>query len=130
METKIRELDASETRWLEDRRAALAEAGAASDLKALGRLFDRELGAWLAASRRQRPDPQPSADAIGVGLGDYAVAECGLRWVHITDAWGEQMAVHRDDGVTFYPFDMIRKRWTSDELGGLPSLARAMVGAV
>jgi hypothetical protein len=129
---RIEDLSSSETGWVQENLAALAEAGVQlGDMAELGAFFDAQLTSWMAAPQEERGDPNPFINLIGLGFGEYLRRECGLRWVLATDSQGSEIAIHGEAGdVIMYPTNMVAKRWVARECGVLPELAAAMVDSV
>ena len=80
-----------------------------------GKKRDLELIQRLLDGRHVKPDDIWELNALGVVLGDVMVAELGLRWTIVDDAYGRTRALrYRETRNLVFPVSMITKRATKN----------------
>jgi hypothetical protein len=58
------------------------------------------------------------AVVLGIGLGNYFVAELGFKWIVIKDGLGRDLSVkHFDSNLISFPISSVRKRIGTSESG-------------
>ena len=85
-------------------------------------LVDLAIAWWRALPRGRRVDADELAEAAGLLVGDYLRQVCEFSWCHVTDGYGEGLAlVHgtpRDERfLVLAPIDAMAKRLPSEPDG-------------
>ena len=131
---EIEPLTEDEVVWVRTTIAALTEQDVrVGDIDDLGRHFDELLTEWLRLREPDRPDPAGVVNQIGLAFGQYVADHTDLEWAVATDQTGPDIALHRprsDGSVVVYPTDLVSRRWQSEEMHMLPSLARTTIDTV
>ncbi len=131
---EIEPLTDDEVEWVRTTIAGLDAQGVRrGDIDDLGRHYDELLTGWLRLREADRPDPHAVITQIGLAFGQHIANHTGLEWGVASGREGVEIALHRSPPARpalLYPADMVSARWTAEETGVLPALARATIEAV
>jgi uncharacterized protein DUF3806 len=95
-----------------------AEGVDLDDLDSIAALYERELTAWEALSKRDRPNHAPIVYKVAVAIGEYLVRHTDMRWFWVTDAFGSALSVAAQyDDFVVVPRDLVGVRWLSRSRG-------------
>jgi hypothetical protein len=126
----IEDLTEAEEQWLRALQRALGQMGV-KDAATLCAVFSEARESWWDLPVQERPDPNPTINALGAGVGQLFVDDLGLRWALATDQHGSELAVVGEPGLVLYPTNAVAKRWTGenqstleDYLGGVAEAVR------
>lgn len=123
------DLTRDEQAWLQDQRAALGSLPSAAAIAAPSKstrlqTCDALLRWWHRQPGESRPDPNELVSACGVALGDVLSEELGLEWKIITDAFGTDLGLWREQGhIVLSPTHSIAKRFAEGADGFVVDLA-------
>jgi hypothetical protein len=109
----IEELTAAEHQWLQALQGGLVQMGV-KDAATLCAVFLEAREAWWDLPAAERPDPNPTINAFGAGIGQLFVDDLGLRWALVTDQYGSELGVVGDPSLVLYPTNAVAKRWSGE----------------
>lgn len=92
------------------------------------KVLDQAYTSWLKDKSRSKPAPDELIPAFGVQLGNLALKECKGNWVHVTDNYGEGLAIDfLKSNQQVYPIDSVYKRFDRQEDDFFVSLFKVYV---
>ena len=131
---QISELDDGQRDWLDQLLATAAEQGIDTDVDRLAAFFEEYRSEWFAMPEAERPDPNPLITVCGAAMGRLLADELRLRWVVLHDDLGTDLALVDIDPqpmqATFFPLELVGRRWTDDEPDDLAPIFHTLAGQV
>lgn len=125
----IEDLTEAEEQWLQALQRGLARMGV-KDAATLCAVFMEARESWWDLPAADRPDPNPTINALGAGVGQLLVDDLGLRWALVTDEHGSELGVVGEHDLVVLPTHAVAKRWASENRSSLEDYLGGVVEAV
>lgn len=73
--------------------------------------LDLAFSAWLASASPDKPSAAEVEKMVGAALGEYCIAQLGVRWMKVSDSYGNDFAlIGQNPDTRSHPFASVRCR--------------------